>query len=164
MSDTTEKLYAERDSDDLCEYYFRHVMAMTAEGLHAKNKIAAELAWRDREIDRLRAALPHPTPAAEPVDVASLLPAPATEGPDVLRDGGEWLATVRRWIQSNKINGEQVTWGSGDVLRGPVTVREFEEVAAYAVATDRRHRFQTARADAAEKEVERLRHDARRGG
>lgn len=35
-------------------YYSRHVQAMTAEGLHAKSDIAAELACRDMEIDRLR--------------------------------------------------------------------------------------------------------------
>lgn len=52
--------YAERDIvalDKAEGYYIRHVDAMTAEGLHAKSDIAAELAWRDAELDRLRAAL-----------------------------------------------------------------------------------------------------------
>ena len=35
-------------------YYIRHVSAMTREGLHSKSDIAAELAWRDLEIDRLK--------------------------------------------------------------------------------------------------------------
>jgi hypothetical protein len=51
----TEKRYARRDHmalDQAGGYYMRHVMAMTAEGLHAKSDIAAELAFRDAEIDR----------------------------------------------------------------------------------------------------------------
>ena len=52
---TTEKLYADRD---ICEqdakggFYFKHVLAMTAEGLHSKSDIAAELAHRDIIIQR----------------------------------------------------------------------------------------------------------------
>ena len=46
-------LYAERDTPALGEFYTRHVMAMTAEGLHAKSAIAAELAYRDANIDIL---------------------------------------------------------------------------------------------------------------
>lgn len=34
-------------------HYSKHVGAMTREGLHAKSDIAAELAWRDTEIERL---------------------------------------------------------------------------------------------------------------
>ena len=58
-SDTT-KQYARRNPmvlDKAGGYYVRHVMAMTREGLHAKSHIAAELAWRDAEIDRLKEAL-----------------------------------------------------------------------------------------------------------
>lgn len=54
------KHYADRDIiglDRLGGYYIRHVSAMTAEGLHSKSDIAAELAWRDAEIDRLREEL-----------------------------------------------------------------------------------------------------------
>jgi hypothetical protein len=46
--------YAERDHEDLGEHYYRHVEAMTAEGLHSKSAIAAELAYRDRRIHELR--------------------------------------------------------------------------------------------------------------
>jgi len=49
--------YAKRDHLALGEHYLRHVSAMTGEGLHAKSDIAAELAWRDAEIERLRSAL-----------------------------------------------------------------------------------------------------------
>ena len=49
------KLYAERDSKLLGEGYVKHVMAMTAEGLHAKSDIAAELAIRDAYAEQLEA-------------------------------------------------------------------------------------------------------------
>lgn len=52
--------YAERNPvalDRAGNYYSRHVEAMTAEGLHDKSDIAAELAVRDMEIDRLRRAI-----------------------------------------------------------------------------------------------------------
>lgn len=48
------KLYAERDLEMLDmtnNYYSRHVMAMTREGLNSKSSIAAELAYRDWIID-----------------------------------------------------------------------------------------------------------------
>ena len=51
--------YAQRDHRALGEHYLRHVSAMTGEGLHAKSDIAAELAWRDAEIERLRSAFVH---------------------------------------------------------------------------------------------------------
>lgn len=47
--------YADRDIIAQGSYYLRHVSAMTAERLHEKSDIAAELAHRDQEIDRLRA-------------------------------------------------------------------------------------------------------------
>lgn len=50
------KLYGERDIealDDAGDYYMRHVMAMTGEGLHSKGDIAAELGHRDMQIDAL---------------------------------------------------------------------------------------------------------------
>ncbi len=46
--------YADRDHGAQGEHYVRHVSAMTAEGLHAKSAIAAELAHRDIEIAALR--------------------------------------------------------------------------------------------------------------
>ena len=54
----SDKQYAKRDPmalDKQGGYYIRHVMALTREELHAKSAIAAELAWRDAEIDRLKA-------------------------------------------------------------------------------------------------------------
>lgn len=57
---TPQKLYAERDPIQLDKdgsYYFRHVEHMTTERLFSKSDIAAELGYRDREIDRLRKEL-----------------------------------------------------------------------------------------------------------
>lgn len=65
----TAKHYAERDHEAQGVHYINHVSAMTGEGLHAKSAIAAELAHRDMEIDRLRAALAAaPQPAAQALD------------------------------------------------------------------------------------------------
>ena len=53
----SDKQYAERDPVELEPHYIKHVSAMTAEGLHSKSAIAAELAYRDKEIESLRAQL-----------------------------------------------------------------------------------------------------------
>jgi hypothetical protein len=52
--------YKDRDIealDDEGDYYFKHVSALTAEGLNSKREIAAELAYRDSVIDKMRVAL-----------------------------------------------------------------------------------------------------------
>ena len=54
----TKKLYAQRDIEALDDYgtgshYFKHVLAMTGEGLHSKSSIAAELGVRDAKIEFL---------------------------------------------------------------------------------------------------------------
>lgn len=54
------KHYADRDIMDLDRrggYYCRHISSMTVEGLHSKSDIAAELAHRDFEIDKLRSQI-----------------------------------------------------------------------------------------------------------
>lgn len=50
------KQYANRNVIAQGDYYMRHVKAMTAEGLHNKGDIAAELAHRDQLIDELNSA------------------------------------------------------------------------------------------------------------
>ena len=52
-----KSLYYQRDLENLGESYLRHVWAMTEEGLHSKSDIAAELAFRDLEIDKLKKLL-----------------------------------------------------------------------------------------------------------
>lgn len=49
-------LYADRDIEllDKCgDFHFKHLIAMTGEKLHNKSAIAAELGWRDMELDNL---------------------------------------------------------------------------------------------------------------
>lgn len=46
-----------RELDKIGNYYTRHIEAMTKEGLHDKSAIAAELAWRDMQIDELKSEL-----------------------------------------------------------------------------------------------------------
>ena len=55
-----QEQYGARDAMELDmqgEYYYRHVQAMTREGLGAKSDIAAELGYRDWQIDDLNHAL-----------------------------------------------------------------------------------------------------------
>ena len=54
---TPGRLYADRDIIQQGKHYTDHVRAMTAEGLHSKSDIAAELAHRDIQRDELLAAL-----------------------------------------------------------------------------------------------------------
>ena len=49
------KHYAERNAEDLGQVFMDHLMAMTAEKLHRKSAIAAELAYRDQRIAELEA-------------------------------------------------------------------------------------------------------------
>lgn len=53
----SEKLYAQRDRQELGQYCCDHVLAMTRENLHSKAAIAAELGYRDAEIARLKTAI-----------------------------------------------------------------------------------------------------------
>lgn len=57
-----------------------------------------------------------------------------------LRNGGEWLAASRRWLQSNIRNGDTLKWSSGEMVQLPFC--KFEElaikVATAAVAEERR--------------------------
>ena len=63
------------DPRQLEPHFSRHMMTMTAEGLHHKGDIAMQLAWRDQQIEtltseiaRIHAAIggraPHDTPKA----------------------------------------------------------------------------------------------------
>ncbi len=50
----SEEQYPILDPLELEPFYSRHVMAMTAEGLHSKAAIAEQLAWRDQTLAALR--------------------------------------------------------------------------------------------------------------
>ena len=52
-------------------------------------------------------------------------------GLSLLDTGGDWLGVARNWIQCNFHNGDSVTWGSGDILKGrELNVRDIETLAA----------------------------------
>jgi len=68
LSEGLGPLYAERDYMAQGTYYTRHVSAMTGEGLHAKSAIAAELAHRDMEIEKLRDLARRALPMADALD------------------------------------------------------------------------------------------------
>lgn len=53
----TKALYPKQDAEQLGKWYARHLEAMTAEGLHSKSDIAAQLAWRDKKISLQRDAM-----------------------------------------------------------------------------------------------------------
>ena len=64
----SELLYGSRNPMELDKagnYYCKHVMAMTAEGLHSKSDIALEIGHRDKLIDELKVALRVATIAIE---------------------------------------------------------------------------------------------------
>jgi len=52
-----DDLYADRDPEAQGAHFLRHLDRMTVEGLHGKSAIAAELAHRDIERDKLKAGL-----------------------------------------------------------------------------------------------------------
>lgn len=47
--------------------------------------------------------------------------------------GGAYLGHARSWVQRKFVNGENVTWGSQDILHGnPIRVSDIEEIAVIA--------------------------------
>ena len=58
----SKTLYAQRDAEGLGEHYLRHIQAMTAEGLHDKSDIAAELAFRDWQLEHSQPRISTPCP------------------------------------------------------------------------------------------------------
>lgn len=50
---------------------------------------------------------------------------------ELISNGGKWLAEAREQMQHKFVNGDSVTWGSQDVLRGQLTVQDFELIAAH---------------------------------
>lgn len=77
--------------DDEGDYYSKHVSAITEEGLLSKREIAAELAYRDSVIDKMRAALLFYVGEAEAISENMYASDNATmESVEVLRlDGGK---------------------------------------------------------------------------
>ena len=72
MNTNINDLYAKRDHmamDQSGGYYTRHLNALTSEALYSKFAIAGELAWRDMEIDRLKALLAEKTDQVKTLSV-----------------------------------------------------------------------------------------------
>jgi len=101
-----KKNYADRDViglDMKGNYFSRHMLALTAENLHMKADIAAELAWRDAEIDRLKELLALAWPLAKrSVDIAGYSGA-----------SGDWplqdqVAALEKYLSANPVAREHV--------------------------------------------------------
>lgn len=82
---------------------------------------------------------------------------------ELLRQGGEWLGAARKWLQWNTRNGDQVTWGSGDLIEPQLSVRQIEDLASEVAAAAMRPQPSEERLEqalkarwTAEAEVERL--------
>jgi hypothetical protein len=52
---------------------------------------------------------------------------------ELRKRGGHWIAAARSWIQRTFMNGDTVTWGSDEVLRGDISPRKIEELAEVVV-------------------------------
>jgi len=86
--------------------------------------MAADIAEKERDSERTRAE------AAE-AKVAELLEGrKKVTAFDLQKRGGEWLGAARSWLQRHTRNGEDVTWGSGDIVEKRFSVREIEDLAA----------------------------------
>jgi hypothetical protein len=53
---------------------------------------------------------------------------------ELLQRGGEWLGAARNWLKWHTLNGERVTWGSGDLVEPQLSVRQIEDLAAEVAA------------------------------
>lgn len=108
-----KKLYPRKDSQELGEYYLRHVDHMTTEGLHAKSDIARQLAWRDREIQELRVLLAHQISNQLYVDDGELQDNSVHPMIDFLRDPPEEirnklnLRSSKTYASHSKLKGER---------------------------------------------------------
>ena len=61
----------------------------------------------------------------------SMLEASVQPRPLLQNEGGEWLGTIREWIQREALNGESVIWGSHEYLKlQPQSVSDMENLAA----------------------------------
>lgn len=112
------KHYAPRDVVQLDKegnYYCRHVSAMTTENLHSKSDIAAELAWRDNQIDELKEQLRKVTSREHP----RMLPEHKINRFEVIdwTAGGEGRAYVKRVYVSQKFNISSSLQDSGRTVK-----------------------------------------------
>lgn len=137
------KLYGERDAmalDEAGNYYMRHVMAMTSEGLHSKGDIAAELGHRDMQIDALilQAKAAHSAghtlglPGGNDITVELM---PAVEA--LKASHGQMLAALQKYEEAfDLLFGQCCSNGIFDAWGKPVnctTLNEAHELAGKAI-------------------------------
>jgi hypothetical protein len=89
---------------------------------------------RDVDVQTIRKMWPLLLPILQAATLAVGIETYQPSGAELLQQGGEWLGAARNWLKWHKRNGEHVTWGSDDVLEGPFTVREVEDLAAEVAA------------------------------
>lgn len=111
-----KKHYAKRGPEAQGDHYINHVSAMTTEGLHAKSAIAAELAHRGIEIERLRAALAAPVQS----DLIAIRK-PTT------RAEAEWLAKLAHLLVSD-VNSTLEGLLATDSTAAPAQAGEYPEL------------------------------------
>lgn len=103
------KRYAKRDiieMDRAGNYYCRHVSAMTGEGLHDKSDIAAELGWRDQQIEALLAERDRMAKALKKIIDAECKSSPTATDFGISWDRGMLIGTMKD-IARAALQGEQ---------------------------------------------------------
>ena len=138
------KIYITRDPERLEPYYTQHVLAMTAESLHAKSDIAAELAARDARIAELEARCAvmegaldaarqylefHSSEGCEPVPLHAVRAALADDGSKMLAVLGhartaykeiDAVISESRGVDGLHLNGDIASWDEFEGLLASV--------------------------------------------
>lgn len=123
--DVKSNLYADRDPRQLEPWYSRHVSSMTTEGLHDKADIAAELAYRDLQIETSQQAtaacmkrIDELWAKLEERDARWRETTKAIQYVlDCYGDTGDWYGVLKKAIEANGIEAKARGWSifvSGD--------------------------------------------------
>jgi hypothetical protein len=59
---------------------------------------------------------------------------PKVQPEELARQGGDWLAECREWIQHNVPNGDGVTWGNTTAIPSGISVAQLEDLSAHVAA------------------------------
>ncbi|MEB5837069.1 hypothetical protein MXF26_12485 [Pantoea dispersa] len=139
------KHYAERDlleMDRAGEFYGNHVMAMTAEQLHSKSDIAAELGWRDMQIANLKEQLTATTNSL--TNAQEALKSAGIEADTVQAGVMELVSRMNQVVAKGKELAEEAAYVYGkyndemapDMVCDGQTIQEFFDVANSTKTTD----------------------------
>lgn len=106
-----EKLYdEERDTEGYENTVMKHMLAMTTEGLHSKAAIAVELAYRDHELQKLKAAQ----------GIEPKLDSPAKVNGGIFGKGIPWKTVI-------EAAQRQYKWHMEEKAKPPKTPEQFAE-------------------------------------